>query len=93
MLQGYKMVHELKAGLEAFMEKHNFNRVEEFVGKSLEFFTTHAHLNDLKQGKFDAKEVAKDTQWSGEDIDKQTKNMASNWKEGRNIPALFFKMI
>lgn len=78
MLQGYKMVHELKAGLEAFMTKHNFNKVEDFVGHSLQYFTTHAHLNELKQGKFDSKEVAKDTQWSGEDIDKQTNNMASN---------------
>lgn len=78
MLQGYKMVHELKAGLEAFMTKHNFNRVEDFVGHSLQYFTTHAHLNELKQGKFDAKEVAKDTQWSGENIDKQTNDMASN---------------
>jgi dihydropyrimidine dehydrogenase (NADP+) len=72
------MVHELKAGLEAFMEKHNFNKVEDFVGHSLQYFTTHAHLNDLKQGKFDGKEVSKDTQWSGENIDKQTNNMASN---------------
>jgi dihydroorotate dehydrogenase subfamily 1 len=78
MLQGYKMVHELKAGLEAFMTKHNFNKVEDFVGHSLQYFTTHAHLNDLKQGKFDTKEVSKDTQWSGEEIDKQTNNMASN---------------
>lgn len=78
MLQGYKMVHELKAGLEKFMEKHNFNSVSEFVGHSLQYFTTHAHLNDLKQGRFDATEIAKDTQWSGEDIDKQTHNMATN---------------
>ncbi|MFA6238998.1 MAG: NAD-dependent dihydropyrimidine dehydrogenase subunit PreA [Bacteriovorax sp.] len=78
MLQGYKMVHELKSGLEAFMTKHNFNKVSDFVGHSLQYFTTHAHLNDLKQGKFEGKEVAKDTQWSGDDIDKQTNNMASN---------------
>lgn len=78
MLQGYKMVHELKSGLEAFMTKHNFNHVSDFVGHSLQYFTTHAHLNELKQGKFDSKEVSKDTQWSGDDIDKQTNNMASN---------------
>ena len=38
MLQGYKMVHELKAGLEAFMVKHSFNKVEDFVGLSLALF-------------------------------------------------------
>jgi hypothetical protein len=78
MLQGYKMVHELKSGLEAFMTKHNFNSVSEFVGHSLQYFTTHAHLHELKQGKFEAKEIAKDTQWSGDDIDKQTNNLANN---------------
>jgi dihydroorotate dehydrogenase subfamily 1 len=78
MLQGYKMVHELKAGLEAFMAKHNFNKVEDMVGLSLQYFTSHAHLNELKQGKFESNEVAKDIQWSGEEIDKQTKNLASN---------------
>lgn len=78
MLQGYKMVHELKQGLEAFMEKHKFNQVSDFVGLSLDYLTTHAHLNDLKQGKFEAYEVSKDTQWSGENIDKQTQNMAIN---------------
>jgi dihydroorotate dehydrogenase subfamily 1 len=78
MLQGYKMVHELKAGLEAFMVKHNFNKVEDFVGHSLQYFTTHAHLHELKQGKFESKELAKDVQWSGENIDKQTNDMASN---------------
>lgn len=77
MLQGYKMVHELKAGLEAFMVKHNFNKVSDFVGHSLQYFTTHAHLHELKQGKFEAGEVAKDTQWSGEDIDKQTNKMTN----------------
>lgn len=78
MLQGFKMVHELKAGLSQFMEKHHFNHVSDFVGKTLQYFTTHAHLNELKQGKFDANEIAKDTQWSGDDIDKQTNNMAIN---------------
>lgn len=78
MLQGYKMVHEMVDGLEKFMEKHGFNKTSDFVGHSLQYFSTHAHLNDLKQGKFDSKEVAKDTQWSGENIDKQTNDMASN---------------
>ncbi len=78
MLQGYKMVHELKAGLEAFMEKHNFNKLEDFIGHSLQYFTTHAHLNELKQGKFEAKEISKDSQWSGDNIDKQTNDLATN---------------
>lgn len=78
MLQGYKMVHELKEGLEKFMNLHQFEKVSDFIGLSLDFFTTHAHLNDLKQGNFDAHEVSRDTQWSGENIDKQANNMAVN---------------
>ncbi|MBL7665727.1 MAG: NAD-dependent dihydropyrimidine dehydrogenase subunit PreA [Bacteriovoracaceae bacterium] len=78
MLQGYKMVHELKSGLEAFMTQHKFNKVSDFVGHSLQYFTTHAHLNELKQGKFEGKEVSKDAQWSGDEIAKQTNDMASN---------------
>lgn len=78
MLQGFKMVHELKSGLENFMVKHNFNKVSDFVGHSLKYLTTHAHLNELKQGKFENNEISKDTQWSGDDIDKQTNNLAIN---------------
>jgi dihydroorotate dehydrogenase subfamily 1 len=78
MLQGYKMVHELKEGLEKFMIQHDFEKISDFVGLSLDFFTTHAHLNDLKKGNFDAHEVAKDIQWSGDNIDKQTHNMTTN---------------
>ena len=78
MLQGYKMVHEMKDGLMKFMDEHGFNKVEDFMGHSLQYFSTHAYLNELKQGKFEDKELAKDIQWSGEDIDKQTNNMASN---------------
>ncbi|MFZ4714790.1 MAG: NAD-dependent dihydropyrimidine dehydrogenase subunit PreA [Bacteriovoracaceae bacterium] len=78
MLQGYKMVHEMKDGLEKFMDEHGFNKVEDFIGHSLQYFTTHSHLNELKQGKFDDKELSKDIQWSGDNIDKQTNDMASN---------------
>jgi dihydroorotate dehydrogenase subfamily 1 len=78
MLQGYKMIHELKEGLEKFMDQHHFDHVSDFVGLSLDFFTTHAHLNDLKQGKFDENEISRDTQWTGDDIDKQTDHMANN---------------
>lgn len=44
MIHGYGLVHELKRGLERFMERHGFERVEEFRGRSLAFMTTHAEL-------------------------------------------------
>ncbi|MCJ8346024.1 NAD-dependent dihydropyrimidine dehydrogenase subunit PreA [bacterium] len=77
MLQGFGMVKELISGLEEFMEEHDFNSVAEFKGKSLEYFTTHAHLAELKSGKFEKKEVSADTEWSGEDIANQTQNMTA----------------
>src|SRR5207253_4711473 len=41
MLQGVKMVDELKQGLEKFLTDKGFNSVQEIVGKSLPYFSTH----------------------------------------------------
>jgi dihydroorotate dehydrogenase subfamily 1 len=44
MLRGYEIIEELKADLGKFMVDHKFERISEFVGKSLPYFTTHADL-------------------------------------------------
>jgi dihydroorotate dehydrogenase len=44
MLRGYEIIAELKADLEKFMADHEFQKLTDFVGKSLPFFTTHADL-------------------------------------------------
>jgi dihydroorotate dehydrogenase subfamily 1 len=44
MLQGYKMVSNLADGVSKFMQEHGFTRLTDFVGKSLDAFTTHADL-------------------------------------------------
>src|SRR5262245_28296794 len=44
MLRGYEIVEELQADLSKFMVDHRFERIDEFIGKSLSFFTTHADL-------------------------------------------------
>jgi hypothetical protein len=44
MINGYELIHELKAGLLRFMEQHGFNSIEEFRGHSLRYMTTHADL-------------------------------------------------
>ncbi len=44
MLQGVKMIDELKEGLEKFMTDKGFNSVQEIVGKSLPYFSTHMDL-------------------------------------------------
>lgn len=78
MLQGFKMVHELKEGLEKFMIAHDFDRVSDFIGTSLKYFTTHAHLVELKNNRFKPTEIRKDTDWSGEDISMQTEAISTN---------------
>jgi dihydropyrimidine dehydrogenase (NADP+) len=44
MLHGVKMIDELKEGLEKFMTDKGFNSVQDVVGKSLGYFSTHMDL-------------------------------------------------
>ena len=44
MLQGYAMIEGLCEGLLEFMKKHELQTVDELVGKSLPYFSTHADL-------------------------------------------------
>jgi len=81
MLHGFDMVKEMIEGTEAFMDKHGFNSIEEFVGHSLQFITTHHHLVDLQTAK-KAKRAAdlsnKDTSWGKERVQDQTASLTSN---------------
>ncbi len=87
MLQGFDMVHELIEGTEAFLEQHGFATVQDAVGQSLPFFTTHHHLVELQAEKRakrlaaqEAKtdQVNKDTDWGKGEITDQTRNLVSN---------------
>jgi hypothetical protein len=86
MIHGYKLIHELKAGLLRFMEKHKFASIDDFCGKSLPYFTTHA---DLVQRQAAAKKVEKDRaksdgvvkkddNWSGEKFVEQSEKLVAN---------------
>jgi dihydropyrimidine dehydrogenase (NADP+) len=44
MLRGYEIITELCADLSKFMVEHKFEKVSDFVGKSLPYFTTHMDL-------------------------------------------------
>ncbi len=44
MKLGYKMVKPMLDELLAFMEKHGFETLDDFKGKALPYFTTHAEL-------------------------------------------------
>lgn len=83
MKMGYGCVAPMKEGLLAFMEKHNFETLEDFRGHSLEFFTTHADLvkrqakaRAAKKRAHEEKMIKADTEWSGDDFVDQSDALA-----------------
>ena len=78
MLYGYKMVKPMIEELSAFMDKHGFTSIEDFRGKSLEYFTTHANLVELQRAAQVKKSLEKDSDWKGEDFVEQSEALAAN---------------
>ena len=80
MLQGVKMVDELKAGVEKFMTDKGFSSVQEIVGKSLGYFSTHMDLvQKMKAAKRSkAGEASRDNEWAQKDITEKTAELTSN---------------
>jgi len=83
---GYECVKPMCDELLAFMEKHKFETLADFKGKSLDYFTTHADLVK-RQGERKAaqkaaaaapqkKMVQADGEWSGEEFVKQSDALA-----------------
>ncbi|MGI9088759.1 MAG: NAD-dependent dihydropyrimidine dehydrogenase subunit PreA [Chthoniobacterales bacterium] len=84
---GYDCVKRMCDELLAFMEKHKFETLADFKGKSLDYFTTHAELvrmqGERKSAEKSAAEeaaakkmVKADDQWSGDDFVKQSDALA-----------------
>lgn len=83
---GYECVKPMCDELLAFMEKHGFETLADFKGKSLDYFTTHAELVRMQADKKAAqkaavaetqkKMVAADHEWSGDDFVKQSDELA-----------------
>ncbi len=81
---GYPMVKPMQEQLLAFMEKHKFERLDDFKGHSLQFFTTHADLvkrqaeaRAAKKAQHDQQKTIKsDAEWKGEDFVKQSDALA-----------------
>jgi dihydroorotate dehydrogenase subfamily 1 len=76
---GYECVQPMCDQLLAFMEKHKFETLSDFKGKSLPYFTTHADLvrrqTDRKAAQKAAaatKVVKSDGEWSGDEFVKQS---------------------
>jgi len=81
---GYQIVKPMQDELLAFMERHKFNRIEDFKGHTLQFFTTHAELVKRQAEARAAKKaepgrepiVRADAEWNGDDFVKQTDALA-----------------
>lgn len=83
---GYECVKPMCEELLGFMEKHGFETLADFKGKSLDYFTTHAELVRM-QGERKAaqkaavaehakKMVVADGEWSGDEFVKQSDALA-----------------
>ena len=81
---GYPIVREMKEQLLAFMDKHKFERLSDFKGHSVQYFTTHADLvarqaqaRAAKKAEHDRKKgIRSDAEWEGDDFVKQTEELA-----------------
>ena len=76
---GYEMVKSLQEELLEFMEKHGFETISDFKGKSLPYFTTHAELVRMQRERKAAKAagmVKNDAEWSGDEFVKQSDALA-----------------
>ena len=84
---GYECVKPMCEELLAFMEKHQFETLADFKGKSLDYFTTHAELVRMQADKKAAQKAAvaaeqqkkmvlADSEWSGDSFVQQSDALA-----------------
>ena len=80
---GYRIVKDMSDSLLAFMERHNFESIDDFKGHSAQYFTTHfdlvkrqAEARAAKKTKSEKKMIQDDAQWSGDDFVDQSDSLA-----------------
>ncbi|MBA3767061.1 MAG: NAD-dependent dihydropyrimidine dehydrogenase subunit PreA, partial [Acidobacteria bacterium] len=80
MLHGVKIIDELNDGLARFMTDKKFETVQDIVGKSIPYFSTHMDLVDrMKQAKrLRAGESSRDNDWAEKSITEKTTELTSN---------------
>ncbi|MGB7326418.1 MAG: hypothetical protein WBD31_16210, partial [Rubripirellula sp.] len=79
MLHGYKLVQKMSEQLLAFMQRHGFETIDDFKGKSLPYITSHSDLVE-RQAKAKARKAAarekagllRDEHWDGDEFVKQS---------------------
>ena len=77
MLRGYELIEELCTGLSDFLDSHGFDKLEDAVGMSLPYFSTHADLVERQRAKKrkNAGQANRDNMWKG-DIAAETAQLA-----------------
>ncbi len=50
MKEGFRIIEHLKDGLSEFMERHQFQKTDDFIGYALRFITTHDKLPNISKG-------------------------------------------
>ena len=84
MIHGYGLIQTMCDQLSAFMDKHGFETIEDFRGKSLQYFTTHAELvrrqAEVKAAERAARKsmVTKDAAWEGDKFVQQSDDLVAN---------------
>jgi hypothetical protein len=79
---GYECIKPMRDELLAFMEKHQFETVSDFKGKSLDYFTSYADLvrrqkeRKAAQRTDGAKSVRSDAEWSGDSFVQQSDSLS-----------------
>lgn len=84
MIHGYGLIHALCDSLSAFMDRHGFESVEEFRGRSLAYITTHADLVERQAAARAAERAALDGMvtadgaWKSETFVEQSARLIAN---------------
>ena len=87
MVHGYDCVHDLAAGLQAFMRKKEFAAVADFQGLALPHVTLHSALVAAQRDAIAAKKEAQrdgggvvkaDDEWDGDAFQAQSEALVSN---------------
>jgi dihydropyrimidine dehydrogenase (NADP+)/dihydropyrimidine dehydrogenase (NAD+) subunit PreA len=82
MKYGYECVKPMCDELLAFMAKHKFEKLSDFKGKSLDYFTTHADLVKRQQARKAAQKTAPknaveaDSDWRGDEFVRQSDDLS-----------------
>ncbi len=79
MIHGYGLVGSLCEELSAFMDRHGFTSIEQFRGRSLGAFTTHAELVARQRARTGRPGGGSgDGEWSGARFVEQSRALAAN---------------